>query len=156
VPEVGCGCKYNSCYRIALWALSGHVPSVIFPYTSVAVPVVCNRQLSYASHSGNSSSLADGLTPTLNNEPKLTQEASLKQLLQSLMHTERTQSALNMYKNRLLDAIKLIVRTCVMEYLSFFDPSMAYEDNPFDPYGGDSNVSGACVCSRLSTAFVSC
>jgi hypothetical protein len=94
-----------------------------------------------SSHSGNSSSLADGLTPTLNNEPKLTQEASLKQLLQSLMHTERTQSALNMYKNRLLDAIKLIVRTCVMEYLSFFDPSMAYEDNPFDPYGGDSNVS---------------
>jgi hypothetical protein len=99
------------------------------------------------SHSGNSSSLADGLTPTLNNEPKLTQEASLKQLLQSLMHTERTQSALNMYKNRLLDAIKLIVRTCVMEYLSFFDPSMAYEDNPFDPYGGDSNVSARlCVC----------
>jgi hypothetical protein len=106
------------------------------------------------SHSGNSSSLAGGLTPTLNNEPKLTQEASLKQLLQSLMHTERTQSALNMYKNRLLDAIKLIVRTCVMEYLSFFDPSMAYEDNPFDPYGGDGNVSARlCVLSWLCGAW---
>lgn len=86
-------------------------------------------------------STGDPLTPAA--EPKLTQEAALKQLLQSLILTERTQSALNMYKNRLLDAIKLIVRTCVMEYLSFFDPSMAYEDNPFDPYGvSEGNTPG--------------
>lgn len=80
---------------------------------------------------------------TTSAEPKLSMEASLKQLLQSLVLTERMQSALNMYKNRLLDAIKLIVRTCVMEYLSNFDPSLAYEDSNFDHEGSNSSAASA-------------
>ena len=94
-------------------------------------------------YSSSSSALGEG-AGIANIEPKLSMEASLKQLLQSLVLTERTQSALNMYKNRLLDAIKLIVRTCVMEYLSYFDPSLAYEEHPFDQHmgGGADSASG--------------
>lgn len=55
-------------------------------------------------------------------------EDSLSQLLESLLVTERIQSALNMYKNRVLESIRLVVRTCVMEYLTYFDPSVAYDD----------------------------
>lgn len=108
------------------------------PTTAAATQLQLLDELDSYSHTtgGVTSDSAMGM---LNHEPKLTQEASLKQLLQSLLLTERTQSALNMYKNRLLDAIKLIVRTCVMEYLSFFDPSLAYDDNPFDPHGNSAD-----------------
>jgi len=36
-----------------------------------------------------------------------------------------------MYRTRLLDALKLIIRTCVLEYLSHFDPAgLLYDDCP--------------------------
>ena len=43
---------------------------------------------------------------------------ALEQLLLALLKSERLVSALGMYKSRLSDAVKLIVRTCVQEYLS--------------------------------------
>lgn len=62
------------------------------------------------------------------NEGRSSVEISLRQLLTSLVLSEKAQSALNMYKSRLLEALRLTVRTCVMEYLMHFDPSIAYED----------------------------
>ena len=69
---------------------------------------------------------------------KLQAEVLLKQLLRSLILTNHIQSALNMYKSRLLEAIRLIVRTCVMEYLSNFDPTIHSLD---DNYSADSSSS---------------
>ena len=46
------------------------------------------------------------------------ESAALEQLLLALLKSERLTTALGMYKSRLSDAVKLIVRTCVQEYLS--------------------------------------
>jgi len=55
----------------------------------------------------------------------------LRALLRSLLQTSRLDFALNMYRTRLLDALKLIIRTCVLEYLTHFDPAMmVYDDYP--------------------------
>uniref|UniRef100_A0A7S3M365 Vacuolar protein sorting-associated protein 54 C-terminal domain-containing protein n=1 Tax=Spumella elongata TaxID=89044 RepID=A0A7S3M365_9STRA len=106
-----------------------------FTHASLSVPIT------------TANATANANAPDSTTTQKLTMEGSLKQLLQSLILTERTQSALNMYKHRLLDAIKLIVRTCVMEYLTHFDPSVAYDDNSFDTSmggsGGDSAYGSA-------------
>ena len=58
---------------------------------------------------------------------------SLEHLMLALLKCGRLTAALNMYKSRLSEAIKLIVRTCVQEYLSSsFDPSLLQGDG-FDP-----------------------
>ena len=65
---------------------------------------------------------------------------SLENLMLALLRCGRLASALNMYKNRLSEAIKLIVRTCVQEYLSSsFDPSMLQGDGFDSDVGTDSN-----------------
>lgn len=52
---------------------------------------------------------------------------SFEQLLKALMTVDRLKPALNMYKNRLSESIRLIVRTCVLEYLTSFDPTLVVE-----------------------------
>lgn len=65
---------------------------------------------------------------------------SLENLMLALLRCGRLASALNMYKNRLSEAIKLIVRTCVQEYLSTsFDPSMLQGDGFDTDMGIDNN-----------------
>jgi vacuolar protein sorting-associated protein 54 len=53
-------------------------------------------------------------------------------LLHSLVANEALLPALNLYKNRLIDGLKLIIRTCVMEYISNFDPTMGMDDSPWE------------------------
>lgn len=60
------------------------------------------------------------------------QQELCTRLLQSLIANEALLPALNMYKSRLLDALKLIIRTCVMEYISNFDPSMGMYDDTWE------------------------
>lgn len=65
---------------------------------------------------------------------------SLEHLMLALLRCGRLTSALNMYKSRLSEAIKLIVRTCVQEYLSSsFDPSELQGDG-FDSNMGKDNL----------------
>jgi hypothetical protein len=52
---------------------------------------------------------------------------SLQQVLTSLLAVGRLQPALMMYKSRICEALRLIIRTCVLEYLNSFDPSMALQ-----------------------------
>lgn len=52
---------------------------------------------------------------------------SLQQVLTSLLAVGRLQPALMMYKSRICEALRLIIRTCVLEYLNTFDPSMALQ-----------------------------
>eukprot|EP01040_Poterioochromonas_malhamensis_P006829 gene6829-7360_t len=57
------------------------------------------------------------------------QKQETKRLVLSLVATDQFYTALNMYRNRLVDGIKLIIRTCVMEYMNGFDfDSSAYEE----------------------------
>jgi hypothetical protein len=72
---------------------------------------------------------------------KIQAETLLKQLLRSLILTNHIQPALNMYKSRLLEAIRLIVRTCVMEYLSNFDPTIHSLDDNYSADGSSSSSS---------------
>lgn len=74
------------------------------------------------------------------------QQDLCSRLLHSLVANEALLPALNMYKNRLVDGLKLIIRTCVMEYISNFDPTMGSDENPwdvgpYDNYGDTATVS---------------
>jgi vacuolar protein sorting-associated protein 54 len=51
----------------------------------------------------------------------------LQDLMHSLVVTGRLQSSLGMYESRLCDSIRLIIRTCVLEYISNFDPLVSAE-----------------------------
>lgn len=52
---------------------------------------------------------------------------NLSQLVFALMAVDKLHAALMLYKSRLSEAIRLIVRTCVLEFLSVFDPTAAVE-----------------------------
>lgn len=73
---------------------------------------------------------------------------ALEQLLLALLKCDRLPSALHMYKQRLSDAVKLVVRTCVQEYLGGsggagdVDYLAVASIHPFDhPTTGDSSSS---------------
>ena len=73
---------------------------------------------------------------------------ALEQLLLALLKCDRLPSALHMYKQRLSDAVKLVVRTCVQEYLGGpggagdVDYLAVASIHPFDhPTGGDPSSS---------------
>jgi hypothetical protein len=51
----------------------------------------------------------------------------LSQLVFALIAVDKLHAALMLYKSRLSEAIRLIVRTCVLEFLSVFDPTAAVE-----------------------------
>ena len=86
---------------------------------------------------------------------KIQAETLLKQLLRSLILTNHIQPALNMYKSRLLEAIRLIVRTCVMEYLSNFDPTIHSLDDNYsaDGSGSSSSSNGSSDDANSNTPF---
>eukprot|EP01038_Epipyxis_sp_PR26KG_P011823 gene11823-15822_t len=101
-------------------------------FDNLVCEVMCNKFVSIAIQWEETSIRIDGVD-TYNNNNNLTQsqrltQETLKQLLESLVATERLPSALAMYKQRLLEAIRLIIRTCVMEYLQNFDPSLFLSD----------------------------
>jgi vacuolar protein sorting-associated protein 54 len=65
------------------------------------------------------------------------------------------ESALLLYKNRLADSVRLIVRTCVLEYISTFDPTSAVqllEDGFADE---DAPIAGK-VRDMDDASFISC
>lgn len=49
---------------------------------------------------------------------------ALDQLIQALLTVNKLKGAITLYKGRLSDSVRLIVRTCVLEYLNSFDPSL--------------------------------
>lgn len=89
---------------------------------------------------------------------------SFEQLLRALMHVDRLKPALNMYKQRLSESVRLIVRTCVLEYLTSFDPTLVVDALDFtgSGQGGDSSESSSNtpfaqrVRAMSSENFLSC
>ncbi|KAJ1428222.1 Vps54-like protein-domain-containing protein [Ochromonadaceae sp. CCMP2298] len=115
--------------------------------TSISSSIIGNS----SSNNGSSSSSKAGVGGVGGAGGKLSAEVSLKQLLQSLILTQRTQAALSMYRGRLLEALKLIVRTCVTEYLHAFDPA----DEPMGEEGGETPFSQR-VREMSGESFLSC
>eukprot|EP01035_Chromulina_nebulosa_P026697 gene26697-34984_t len=88
----------------------------------------------------NSNSLLEKL-PEISQREKSSSKSSdqIKQLLKCLLTADQFQPALSMYRERLLEALKLIIRTCVLEYLTHFDPGLMMVDD----YGyGDDDATG--------------
>lgn len=55
---------------------------------------------------------------------QLSNEENLSQLIDALITVNKFKDAINLYKSRLSDSLRLIIRTCVLEYLTSFDPSL--------------------------------
>jgi vacuolar protein sorting-associated protein 54 len=85
-----------------------------------------------------------GLAPIgTESSPSGADSGSLEDLLVALLKCGRLSTALSMYKSRLSEAIKLIVRTCVQEYLSSsFDASLSSGPTVNDREAGSSAASG--------------
>lgn len=69
--------------------------------------------------SSSSSSSSSSAASDLNDQ--------LVSLMQALINVDRLQAGLVLYKAGLGDSIRLVVRTCVSEYLTSFDPLLAVE-----------------------------
>ena len=84
---------------------------------------------------------------------------SFGQILMTLLHINKLQAALMMYKSRLSDSLRLIIRTCVIEYLAAFDPTLASEyeimvqpsepDTPFTQRVKDMPIDSFLSCLTL-------
>ena len=82
---------------------------------------------------------------------------NFEQLVYSLISVDKLHSALLLYKSRLSEAIRLIVRTCVLEYLSVFDPTVAVELMEDSSSGTDSDTPFAIRVKSMSNEnFLSC
>jgi vacuolar protein sorting-associated protein 54 len=70
------------------------------------------------------------------------QKNETKKLIQSLLAGEQFHVALNLYRNRLLDGIKLIIRTCVMEYMTGVDSMGMLDENSLSADGDNGGGGG--------------
>ena len=88
------------------------------------------------------------------------QQQNIQKLIQSLVVLERLQSALNMYKQRLCDAIKLIVRTCAMEFIAHFDPLMVTFEDFEEPSSSSESSSSQSFVHKIKEMsdehFIAC
>lgn len=91
-------------------------------------------------------------------ESKSSNQESFEQLVLALMQVDRLKPALNMYKNRLSESVRLIVRTCVLEYLSSFDPTLVVDaiDLQLDQENSSSTPFAQRVRGMSSENFLSC
>jgi hypothetical protein len=93
---------------------------------------------------GSSSSAVSGEQQSLHQSIRTPMQTTLLNVLTPLVATNRIPVALSMYKVRLLEAVRLIIRTCVTEYLTDFDPSNVEMDySAFDGTGKGDGKSGA-------------
>lgn len=85
---------------------------------------------------------------------------SLNQLLKALISLDKLQIAMNMYKSRLSDSVRLIVRTCILEYLTSFDPTLvvdALESSGSNSDAADTNTPFAARVREMTNEnFLSC
>jgi hypothetical protein len=103
---------------------------------------------SSGSSSGSGSSSSSRSSSSSNPKPpphgRTPMQTTLLNVLTPLVATKRIHVALSMYKVRLLEAIRLIIRTCVTEYLSDFDPSNVEMDYAsFDGAGAGVGAGGS-------------
>jgi len=89
-------------------------------YENLVCEVLCNRFISAAIHWESDDELM-----VINKEDSQQGDLSLEQILVVLLQSNRLNTALMMYKTRLGEAMRLIVRTCILEYLTSFDPTLA-------------------------------
>ena len=122
--------SYTDHQKSSAFSLSNGVKSSIYDELDI------NSVAGKSHNSENSSSMNNKVAM------KLQAEAMQRQLLKSLVLTNHIQPALNMYRSRLLEAIRLIVRTCVMEYLSNFDPTIHSLDDNYSTDGSNGASSG--------------
>ena len=90
-------------------------------YENLVCEVLCNRFISAAIHFESD----DELLSMTSKEDTQQGDLSLEQILLVLLQANRLNTALLMYKTRLGEAMRLIVRTCILEYLTSFDPTLA-------------------------------
>ncbi len=120
-------------------------------YDRLINEILCNRFISEAIDFD-----CDKVT-SVNPAPKAT--SSFGQILMTLLHMNKLQAALMMYKSRLSDSLRLIIRTCVIEYLAAFDPTLASEyeimvqpsepDTPFTQRVKDMPIDSFLSCLTL-------
>jgi hypothetical protein len=112
-------------------------------YDSFISEVMCNKFVSVAiqfeDEPGSLSSAAAGSGAVLDDltaastaggeesSPSLSNNESFDQLLRSLILMDKLKISINMYKSRLSDSVRMIVRTCILEYLSSFDPTLVVD-----------------------------
>jgi vacuolar protein sorting-associated protein 54 len=75
----------------------------------------------------SNSSHAGGVGKSKLSQRQIQMNDQLQDLLHSLLVTGRLQASLGMYESKLCDSIRLIIRTCVLEYISNFDPLVSSE-----------------------------
>jgi len=82
--------------------------------------------LSSSSIGTNNDVAAQALRPSVPNTSDPFRE-TLNQLLSALLSVDKLNGALMLYKSRLSEDVRLVIRECVKEYLQVFDPSTAVE-----------------------------
>ena len=79
-----------------------------------------------------------------------------RRLIQSLLAGDQFHIALGLYRNRLMDGIKLIIRTCVMEYMSGTDPANLFEEGATSEEAADTVPFVQRIREMSSEHFLSC
>lgn len=109
-------------------------------------------------NNGNHSASAEKRT----NGRQLQLSSQLQDLLRSLLVTGRLEASLRMYERRLCDSVRLIVRTCVLEYISNFDPLVSAEimqatqGNDNSEHDASAAVIGQRVRNMTADNFIAC
>mgnify|MGYP006077652411 CR=1 FL=1 len=96
-------------------------------YDGFVCEVISNKFVSMAIEWGEEGILEDSEFKEMNGVGDKTDSLSLGELLQALLQLDRLSAAFNMYRSRLVEGLRLVVRTCVTEYLSNFDPNVSLE-----------------------------
>lgn len=120
-------------------------------YDRLINEILCNRFISEA--------IDFDCDKVTNTKPAPRETSSFGQILVTLVHINKLQAALMMYKSRLSDSLRLIIRTCVIEYLAAFDPTLASEyeimvqpsepDTPFTQRVKDMPIDSFLSCLAL-------
>ena len=106
-------------------------------YENLVCEVLCNRFISAAIHFESD----DEMLGISNKDSNQQGDLSLEQILLVLLQANRLHTALMMYKTRLGEVMRLIVRTCILEYLTSFDPTLAPDPTQdFTSAGGENDT----------------
>ena len=142
IIDIMCNKFVNSCVS---WDLDDNVD--LDSYTEKSGSAAVNTNTNTNTSKDSNSSLSN----------KVRVHENFEQLVYSLISVDKLHSALLLYKSRLSEAIRLIVRTCVLEYLSVFDPTVAVELMEDSSSGTDSDTPFAIRVKSMSNEnFLSC
>lgn len=120
-------------------------------YDTLVCEVISNKFVSTAIQWEQSD---DGSSGTDSNEA-VSNSAELRKLTNALLKMDRLSPAFGMYKSRLINSLRQIVRTCVTEYLVDFDPTRVEDSNKHPDSTQDGKFAEQ-IRSMPVDAFLSC